>query len=468
MTEARYPEYPILIVDDETNALESFEITLNSARLDHLILCSDSKKVLPLLEQQKIELILLDLTMPHISGVELLPLIIQEHPDVPVIIITGNIEIETAVKCMQMGAFDYMVKPVEGKRLVSGVQRGIERNRLQRENVTLRQQLLDGHLTFPESFAGIITGSASMLSIFKYIEVIAGSPEPVLLTGETGVGKELIARAIHQAGGRQGPFVPVNAAGVDDTIFSDTLFGHKKGAFTDAYHERRGLIEQAAQGTLFLDEIGDLSLPSQVKLLRLLQEHEYFSIGSDIAQQTDTHIIAATNRELEKLMEVGSFRKDLYYRLTIHHIHVPPLCRRKEDLAPLVSFFLEEAAQSLGKKKPTPPNELYPLLANYSFPGNIRELRSMVFNAVSSHSSGILSLESFKGAIGFKRKKLSQAGVPLSLKFPQPLPTVKEVEISLIREAMKLAEGNQSIAARMIGITRQTLNRKLKFMNPSI
>lgn len=465
MTEATYPEYPVLIVDDEINALESFEITLNSARLEHLILCSDSRKVLPILEQQKIELILLDLTMPHISGVELLPQITEDHPDIPVIIITGNIEIETAVKCMQMGAFDYMVKPVEEKRLVSGVKRGIERNRLQRENVTLRQQLLDGHLTHPEAFADIITGSSSMLSIFKYIEVIAESPEPILLTGETGVGKELIARAIHNVSGREGAFVPVNAAGVDDTVFSDTLFGHKRGAFTDAYRERRGLIEQAAQGTLFLDEIGDLSLPSQVKLLRLLQEHEYFPIGSDIVQQTDTHIIAATNQEIEKLLEEGRFRKDLYYRLTIHHIHVPPLRQRKEDLAPIVSFFLEEAAKSLSKKKPTPPNELFPLLANYTFPGNVRELRSMVFNAVSSHTSGILSMDSFKKAIGFSQKKMPGSGSHLSLHFPQPLPTLKEVEMLLIREAIKLAEGNQSIAARMLGITRQTLNRKLKLMN---
>jgi len=406
----------------------------------------------------------LDLTMPHISGQELLPRIIQYYPDTPVIIITGNIEVETAVKCMQAGAFDYMVKPVEEKRLISGVKRGIERNRLQRENVTLRQQLLSGHLARPEIFADIISESPAMISIFKYVEVIAGSPEPVLLTGETGVGKELIARAIHRCSGRKGAFVPVNAAGVDDTIFSDTLFGHRKGAFTDAYSERSGLIEQAAAGTLFLDEIGDLSLPSQVKLLRLLQEHEYFPIGSDIARQTNAHIIAATNQELETLMKEGNFRKDLYYRLTIHTIHVPPLRERGEDLLPLISHFLEEAAKALGKRKPTPPNELFLLLSHYPFPGNVRELRSMVFNAVSSHGHGVLSMESFKKDIGFKKKKMLHRNKPLSLNFPQPLPTIKEVESLLIREALKLADGNQSIAAKMLGITRQTLNRKLKLM----
>ncbi|MCK5055652.1 MAG: sigma-54-dependent Fis family transcriptional regulator [Candidatus Aminicenantes bacterium] len=464
MIEAAYPEYPVLIVDDEENALESFEITLNSARIDNIILCSDSREVMPLLKKQKVELILLDLTMPHIPGEELLPRIIQYHPDIPVIIITGNIEVETAVKCMQLGAFDYMVKPVEEKRLISGVKRGIERNRLQRENVILRQQLLDGHLAHPEAFENIITGSPAVISIFRYVEVIAKSPEPVLLTGETGVGKELIARAIHKAGGRKGAFVPVNAAGVDDTIFSDTLFGHRKGAFTDAYNERSGLIEQAAEGTLFLDEIGDLSLPSQVKLLRLLQEREYFPIGSDIARQTDAHIIAATNQELETLLKEGKFRKDLYYRLTVHTIHIPPLRERTDDLLPLINHFLKEATKSSGKKNPTPPNELFLLLSHYPFPGNIRELRSMIFNAVSSHISGMLSMESFKKAIGFKKKKLLHRSTPLTLHFPQPLPTVKEVESLLIREALKLADGNQSIAAEMLGITRQTLNRKLKLM----
>lgn len=464
MTETTSPEYPVLIIDDEENALESFEITLNSARFDNLILCSDSREVLGILKRQKIELILLDLTMPHISGEELLPLIIQNHPDIPVIIITGNIEIETAVRCMQEGAFDYMVKPVEEKRLVSGVKRGIERNRLQRENVTLRQQLLDGCLTHPDAFANIVTRSESMIAIFKYIEVIASSPEPILLTGETGVGKELIARAIHKISGRKGTFVPVNAAGVDDTVFSDTLFGHKKGAFTDAYQERRGLIEKAAGGTLFLDEIGDLSFASQVKLLRLLQEHEYLPLGSDIAQQTDAHIITATNRELDQMLAEEKFRKDLYYRLMIHHIHVPPLRQRKDDIPQLLSHFLEEAARTLGKKKPTPPKELYPLLANYSFPGNIRELRSMVFNAVSSHISAMLSMESFKKAIGFEKKKPLQVDSLPALQFPLPLPTLKEVEILLIREAIKMADGNQSIAAQMLGITRQTLIRKLKLM----
>jgi DNA-binding NtrC family response regulator len=225
MTESNYPEYPILIVDDEDNALESFEITLNSNGVENITSCSDSRNVLQLLKSRKFELILLDLTMPHITGDELLPLIVQDYPETPVIIITGDIEVETAVRCMQIGAFDYMVKPVEEKRLISGVKRAIEQNRLHRENMNLKHQFLYGKLTHPDAFANIVTRDPTMLSIMKYIDVIAASPEPVLLTGETGVGKELFARAIYDAGGRGGEFVPVNVAGLDDAIFSDTLFG---------------------------------------------------------------------------------------------------------------------------------------------------------------------------------------------------------------------------------------------------
>ncbi len=470
MDELKFPNHPVLIVDDEENALQSFEITLSSAGINNIVLCQDSRKVTPMLASQKFEAILLDLTMPYISGEELLPLITLNYPEIPVIIVTGNMELNTAVKCMQEGAFDYMVKPVEEKRLISGVQRCIERSQLQRENLTLKKQLLAGELTHPEAFADIVTRNASMLSIFKYIEVIAASSEPVLLTGETGVGKELIARAIHKTSRRKGVFVPVNVAGLDDTIFSDTLFGHKKGAFTDAYQSRSGLIEQAAGGTLFLDEIGDLSPPSQVKLLRLLQEREYFPLGSDVSQHTDARIIAATNQDLGKRLEEGQFRRDLYYRLEVYHIHIPPLRQRRDDIVPLMAHFLEEAAEELGKKKPTPPKELFILLDNYPFPGNVRELRTMVINAVSCHTSGILSMESFKQSIEHKRKSMSLesewgTAAPQEhffLKYSQPLPTLQQAEDLLIKEAMKQARGNQSMAAQLLGISRQTLFRKLK------
>jgi DNA-binding NtrC family response regulator len=252
---------------------------------------------------------LLDLSMPHISGGELLSLVNKDFPEVPIIIITGSNDVETAVACMKSGAFDYMVKPVEKSRLISGVKRAIEIRELQRENRLLRARVLLGEMEHPEAFSEIITDSEAMRSIFQYIEAISNTSQPVLITGETGVGKELVARAIHRLSNRKGDFVPVNVAGLDDNIFADTLFGHKKGAFTGADQPRSGMIEQASGGTLFLDEIGDLSPASQVKLLRLLQDGEFFPLGSDIVKHSDARVVVATNQNLQAFRNQGGFAR---------------------------------------------------------------------------------------------------------------------------------------------------------------
>jgi DNA-binding NtrC family response regulator len=366
---------------------------------------------------------------------------------------------------MQYGAFDYILKPVEKSRLIGGVKRAIELRELQRENQLLKAHVLSDKLEKPEAFSEIITVSTSMRSIFQYIEAIASSPRPVLITGETGVGKELVAKAVHALSHRAGSFIPVNVAGLDDQVFADTLFGHKKGAFTDAGEARSGLIERAGGGTLFLDEIGDLSTASQVKLLRLLQEGEFFPLGSDVAKRSDARIVVATNQNLAKLQSSGQFRKDLYYRLGDHQIHIPPLRGRREDLAVLVAHFLEKASNVLGKKKPTPPVELVSLLSTYHFPGNIRELESMIFDAVSSHTSGKLSMDSFKAHLS----KTASADAPDSppengalISFSYQLPTLKQIEQLLVAEALKRANGNQSIAALSLGISRQALNKRLR------
>ncbi|MGD8472205.1 MAG: sigma-54 dependent transcriptional regulator, partial [Desulfobacteraceae bacterium] len=383
MTESTYPHFPVMMVDDEAQAITSFEMTLRSVNMNNFIRCHDSRDVMPLLSSREIEVMLLDLRMPHISGEELLPMITADYPEIPVVVVTGSNDIDTAVRCMQHGAFDYILKPVEKSRLIGGVKRAIELRELQRENQMLKAHVLSDKLEKPEAFSEIITISTSMRSIFQYIEAIASSPRPVLITGETGVGKELVAKAVHALSNRAGDFIPVNVAGLDDHVFADTLFGHKKGAFTDAREARSGLIERATGGTLFLDEIGDLSTASQVKLLRLLQEGEFFPLGSDVAKRSDARIVVATNQDLDKLQSSGQFRKDLYYRLGDHQIHIPPLRRRREDLALLVDHFLEKASKVLDKKKPTPPVELVTLLSTYHFPGNIRELESMIFDAVS-------------------------------------------------------------------------------------
>jgi DNA-binding NtrC family response regulator len=461
MTESTYPHFPVMMVDDEAQAINSFEMTLRSANMNNFIRCHDSRDVMPLLSSQEIEVMLLDLRMPHISGEELLPQITADYPEIPVVVVTGSNDIDTAVKCMQNGAFDYILKPVENSRLIGGVKRAVELRELQRENQMLKAHVLSDKLEKPEVFSEIITISTSMRSIFQYIEAVAGSPRPVLITGETG-------RAVHRLSSRAGDFVPVNVAGLDDHVFADTLFGHKKGAFTDAREARSGLIERAAGGTLFLDEIGDMSTTSQVKLLRLLQEGEFFPLGSDVAKRSDARIVVATNQDLDALQSSGKFRKDLYYRLCDHQIHIPPLRRRREDLAVLVEHFLQKASKTLDKKKPTPPVELITLLSTYHFPGNIRELESMIFDAVSSHASGKLSMDLFKAHIS-KKHPISPADPADSspekgalISFSHQLPTLKQIEQLLIDEALNRSNGNQSIAAMSLGISRQALNKRLK------
>ncbi|TET65786.1 MAG: sigma-54-dependent Fis family transcriptional regulator [Candidatus Aminicenantes bacterium] len=319
----------------------------------------------------------------------------------------------------------------------------------------------------PEAFAEIITNSKEMLAIFLYIESISQTFLPVLITGETGVGKELIARSIHSLSGLKGPFVAINVAGLDDNLFSDAIFGHIKGAFTGADKVRRGLVEKASGGTLFLDEIGDLSLVSQAKLLRLLQEREYLPLGQDEPKKTDVRIVTATNQDLWALQRVGKFRKDLNFRLRIHHIYVPPLRERMDDIPLLMDHLLGEAARALNKKKPTLPKEVFKLLGTYSFPGNVRELQTMVFDAVSRHKARILSLEVFKSHIAREYKDSTvPAEVQLEetalLTFSTKLPSIKQATQLLVAEAMKRADGNQSVAARILGISHQALSKRLK------
>jgi DNA-binding NtrC family response regulator len=307
-----------------------------------------------------------------------------------------------------------------------------------------------------------------MMSIFGYIESISNTAEPVLIHGETGTGKELIARAIHRASGRPGEFVAVNVAGLDDNVFSDTLFGHAKGAFTGAEADRPGLIERAADGTLFLDEIGDLPPASQIKLLRLLQEREYMPLGRDITRISRARIITSTHVDIWEMQQKELFRQDLHFRLRTHHIILPPLRERREDIAMLIDHFAQCAAQALKKAKPRVPQELANLLESYHFPGNIRELQAMVFDAIAQHKHGILPLTVFRNHISMVRQTESKlhdnnsSGVPLT--FADPLPTIKQATRMLVEEAMQRAGSNQSAAASMLGITQQALSNRLKKM----
>ncbi len=471
MNQILIPSKPILLVDDEKHFLLSAELTLTSNHINNIETCNDSNLVLDLLAKKEYSLVVLDINMPNISGLDLLPGIVHKYPEIPVIVITAVNDVESAVYCMKEGAFDYIVKPVNNTRLVTSIKRGLELSEIKNENELLKQSLFQNNINHPEAFEEIITRCDTIKSIFKYIEAIATTPLPILITGETGTGKELFAKAIHKVSGRKGELVPVNVAGVDDNFFSDTLFGHKKGAFTGADIDRKGLIEKAENGTLFLDEIGDLKMESQVKLLRLLQEGNYYPLGSDIAKLSNARIIVATHRDIKSMQGNNEFRQDLYYRLKSHHIKIIPLRERKIDLPYLIDHFITKASEQLHKKRPAVPKELYTLLSNYSFPGNIRELEGIIFDAISLHTSGILSLEIIRNKISEFNENISgkvnhvNSSSELNdilINFPGKFPTLKDAEELIIDEALRRAEGNQTIAADLLGISRRALNNRLR------
>jgi len=469
MNNTPYPTKPILVIDDEESILFSVDTILQLAGMNNVLTCSDSKQAMALVGQSSPSVILLDLNMPHLDGGAILDQLTGQYPQIPVIIITGRIDAETAVSCMKSGAFDYIVKPVDENRLVASVRKSLQYSELQDENLVLKEQLRQGALKYPEAFAEIITCSPKMLLLFGYIESIAKTSQPVLISGETGTGKELIARAIHRLSDTHGEFIAVNVAGLDDNVFTDSLFGHVKGAFTGANAPRMGLVERAADGTLFLDEIGDLSATSQIKLLRLLQEKEYMPLGQDSTRISRARVIASTHVDLWELQQKELFRQDLHYRLRTHRIVLPPLRERKEDIELLVDHLSQSAAQALKKPKPRIPQELMSLLASYHFPGNIRELQAMVFDAIAQHKSGILPLTVFRAHIATVRQSEakihpnhSSNGIPLT--FADPLPTIKQATRMLVEEAMHRAGSNQSAAAAMLGITQQALSNRLKKM----
>ena len=467
------PADPILIVDDEKSALESFEIALYSCGYTNILTCHDSTDVMGLMERHRFSLILLDLIMPHVSGTELLLMIKEKYPWVPVIIVSAISDGKSVVENMRNGAMDYIFKPVDKNELSNRIRNTLEYLDMEQENARLREQLLETKLQNPEAFSDILTQNPKMLSIFKYCEAVARSQKPFLITGETGTGKELIARVVHAMSERKGEFVAVNVAAFDDPVFADSLFGHVRGAFTGADKPRKGLVEQAAGGTLFLDEIGDLNLSSQVKLLRLLQEQEYYPVGSDIPKKANVRVLASTFKNLLALKNEGKFREDLYYRLSGHHVCLPPLRERLDDLPLLLDEFLDSEAAELGKKKPTYHPELINLLRTYPFPGNVRELKALVSDAVSVHDSHMLSSACFKDhifneATGFVPPTLNDDADSLdnlhfeSDNLPYLKDAVAKVSSTLITLAMDRSGGNQSAAARILGISQQALSAKLK------
>ena len=444
-------------------------LTLKEAGIKSVHCISDSRDVLPFLQEHGASLVLLDLMMPHLTGQELLGAIRRDYPDIQVVVISGSNELNLAVECMKLGALDYLNKPVEANRLIACVKNTLRISSMQGELLSLKKRMLGDLLVHPSVFETIKTRSGKMRALFQYAEVIAVSPQPVLITGETGVGKELMAKAVHRLSGVRGEFVSVNVAGLDDTTFSDTLFGHKKGAFTGADQARDGLIASAANGTLFLDEIGDLEERSQIKLLRLLQEGEYYQVGSDALKKTTARIIAVTKKNLPEQVASKHFRMDLYYRLRTHEIHVPPLRERYEDIPLLLDHFLHEAAHTYHKKAPAFSLNALSHLLGWNFPGNIRELKAMVHDAVARNNGEELTAHSFGDLNMNENVQTVYNNVVSGSETVHPIdailgrfPTISEMEDYLINEALRRTSGNHNMAAAMLGITRQTIANRQK------
>jgi DNA-binding NtrC family response regulator len=473
------PGFSVLVVDDEEYVRQSVVAALKSAGIVDVASAREPIEAMELLASLDVGLVLLDLTMPGMSGEQLLARIREDQPGTSVVVVTGNRDVEKAVECMRAGAADYLIKPVERERLIATAKRIIENQELLRENEEIKEKLLSSSAQRNAAFSAIATADPRMLQLMSYAEAIAKSAHPVLVTGETGVGKELFSRAVHALSGRKGELVAINAAGLDDALVADLLFGHREGAATGADSDLEGLIDKARDGTLFLDEIGDLSPASQLKLLRVIETGEYFPLGSDLMRRGRARFIVATNRDLDAVVSSSHFRRDLYYRLRAHRIRIPPLRERLGDLPLLVERFIASAAEELGKSPPIAPPELYPILMGYDFPGNVRELQSLVFEAVNAESSGKLQLSSFRdvihtdgdGASGGASSGAAGEGsrtgpaAPASggsLVFPNPLPSAGELTELLFDEAMKRAGGNQSVAARLLGVSPQAVSKRLK------
>jgi DNA-binding NtrC family response regulator len=460
------PNFPILIVDDEAGLRTVISKALLSHGMDNILESSNGLDAWFLIESEKPKIILLDLILPDAKGIDILAGISKKNPDVIVIIVSASSDIEVAIKCMKLGAFDFITKPISIPLLTACLKRAIQMQELKIENELLSREVLSDKLSNPEAFSEIITNNSGMKNLFKYCEAIALSSHPVLITGETGTGKELFSKAIHALSQREGNLVTENVAGVDANVFADTLFGHVKGAYTGADSVRKGLVEEAERGTLLLDEIGDLCMDSQVKLLRLIQEREYSMLGSNAKKISNAKIIASTNQDLLELLNENRFRKDLYYRLLTHHVCIPPLRDRKDDIPLLLDFFLDMAALEFKKKKPAYPQELLFLLKNFNFPGNVRELKSMVLNAVGENKTGVLSLESFTRHINkvshFKGAQVNGEYTPEYFSGLRNLPFLRDMTEDLINDAMERSGHNQTKAARLIGITQQAISNRAR------
>jgi DNA-binding NtrC family response regulator len=444
----------ILILDDDRAILNSFQTLLAQTGRYETEVLADSTQAADRIATGRFDLLLLDMDMPVVSGREVLRHVRLHHPGVAVVVITGVGDVELAVESMKLGAFDYLCKPVNSERLVTCLDRALEGSRRRGE----LNELQSGGTgpRFREAFKDFVTQDKALMRTLGDVERIALSNNSVLIRGESGTGKELVARAVHQLGTRAGkPFIPVNAAAFASSLFEAQFFGHERGAFTGADAARPGIFEEADGGTLFLDEIGDVELSVQGKLLRALQSGEYYRLGSTRKREADVRLISATNKDLEREIEAGRFRSDLYYRVSISTIYVPPLRERRGDVELLAYFFLDRYCRQNGKNIQSISEPVMELLEAYDYPGNLRELENVIAGAVVLESGPVLGLSSLPDHL--RAAVRTEARVPRDVR-----KTLADLEDEHIRAVMSYTSGNRSAAARILGISRVGLLAKLK------
>jgi two-component system response regulator HydG len=444
--------FSILIVDDESATRELCrDIALEMGLQVHAACSTD--EALSILDESAVDIVVTDLRVPQLGGLELLKHINLNQPNTSVMVLTQYGTIETAVAATRLGARDYVTKPFHVEEFRAKIERLIHSVELDHENRVLREQLR----TRP-GFGGLIGVSAKMQRVYKMLEKVSQHNYPVLILGESGTGKELVARSVHFLGSRQNkPFVPVDCSGLVPTLIESELFGYVKGAFTGAQHSRSGLLETANGGTVFLDEIGDLPVDLQAKLLRALQEREIRPVGATDRVRIDVRIIAATNRDLESAIRSGAFRQDLYFRLNVVQVKLPPLRERKSDIPLLVNFFLEKFSDGQRPIRTISEDAMRRLMA-YDWPGNVRELENAVERAVALGSGPILHM-------GDLPSNLQQSSSEKLLESNE-LTTLDEMERRAILRALRETNGDKLAAARLLGIGKTTLYRKLKQYGP--
>ena len=445
---------PILVADDDIGLLSSIKATLVSSGMPEPALVSDSRHVMGLVRKHRFMLVVLDLVMPHTGGMDLLQQIKEEFPDTECVIVTAVDEVSSAVQAMNFGAYDYLVKPLNSEKLIIVINRALERYNLRHGLALFEGKQSFSDLKNPKPFDNMVAEDEAMALVFHQAEAVAPTDYSVVISGESGTGKEMLARIIHGISNRSdGPFLAVNMAAFSRSLFEDEFFGHTKGAYTGALSEKRGFFEDAQGGSLFLDEITELEPSLQGKLLRVIQERELYRLGSTKVRNVDVRIIVATNLDIKEEIRKGHFRADLFHRLNMCHIRIPPLRERKKDIIPLAQHFLKIHATENQKEINSLATDLADRLLEQPFQGNVRELENTIAAAVLLEKGNVLTLSSTPELVPLSGPSQRHDG---------ELATLAELEKQHIQRVMEATGGNRTRAAKILGIGLRTLQRRLK------